>query len=192
LQKQYLYSAIGAEVSTKTASYNTIGPYNDTISKRTVTVWIDHGLGPYTRDYNYMILPNVNIESISDLIKRYENEQIFSCISNKDYIHGTAWPILQRASFVLWNNMTSNFSCESSLFTLNVHLKDAGVYLFNETTSHFSITISHPNRINDTITINIDRIGYGQECIPLSNNTTNVSIKLPSSKELLGSSIIVT
>ncbi|CAF3794056.1 unnamed protein product [Adineta steineri] len=192
LQKQYLYSTIGAEVSTKTASYNTIGPYNDTVTKRTVTVWIDHGLGPYTRDYNYMILPNVNIESISDLIKRYENEQIFSCISNKDYIHGTAWPILQRASFVLWNNMTSNFSCESPFFSLNVHLKDAGVYLFNETTSHFSITISHPSRINDIIIINIDRIGYGQECIPLSNNTTNVSIKLPSSKELLGSSIIVT
>jgi hypothetical protein len=192
LQKQGLYSTLGAEVSTKTASYNTIGPYNDTITKRTVTVWIDHGLGPYTRDYNYIILPNVNVESVPELIKRYENEEIFSCISNNDLFHGMAWSTLQCASFVLWNNMATTFSCQNSFFKINVRLSDAAAYLFNETTTHFSITVSHPTRINGTVTINIDRIGTGQGCVSLSDNTTDVTIALPSSNQLLGASVTVT
>jgi hypothetical protein len=46
-----------------------------------LTLWIDHGLGPFTLDYRYIIVPNVNVESMPSLIKRYDEEQIFSCVS---------------------------------------------------------------------------------------------------------------
>jgi chondroitin AC lyase len=192
LQTQELYSAVGAEVSTKTASYNTIGPYNNTVTARTVTVWIDHGLGPYMRDYSYIVLPNVSVTSMPELIKRYDNEQIFSCLLNNDLFHGVAWPTLQRASFVLWDNATRTFSCQSSSFKINARLTDAGVYLFNETTTDFSVTVSHPTRINGTVTITVDRVGFGQGCTALSDSTTNVTIVLPSSSQFLGSSVTVT
>ena len=192
LQTQGLYSSIGAEVSTKTASYSVIGPYNETITRRTVTVWIDHGLGPYTRDYSYIVIPNVNVESMPEVIKRYDNEQVFSCISNNDLFHGIAWPTLQRASFVLWDNMTTTFSCQSSVFKINARLNDAAAYLFNETATEFSITVSHPTEINRNVTINIDRIGYGDECVTMSGGTTDVTIALPSSPQLLGASVTVT
>ena len=52
--------SLGVEVGTKTGNYDTIGPYNYTVTARMLTIWIDHGLGPYTLDYNYMILPNVS------------------------------------------------------------------------------------------------------------------------------------
>ncbi|CAF0995050.1 unnamed protein product [Rotaria sordida] len=103
------------EVSTKTTSYNTIGPYNDTLTRRT-----------------------------------------------------------------------------NSFFQINIRLNDADAYLFNETATDFSITVSHPTRINDNVTINIDRIGYGQRCIVVSNSTTNVTIVLPSSYQLLGALVTVT
>jgi chondroitin AC lyase len=192
LQTQGLYSAIGAEVSTKTASYNTIGPYNNTVTGRTVTVWIDHGLGPYTRDYSYMILPNVSLTSMPDLIQHYDNEHLFSCISNNDLFHGIAWPTLQRASFVLWKNITTTFSCQSPSFKINAQFNDDGVYLFNETATDFSVTVSHPIRINDTVRITVDRIGFGQGCAALSDSTTEVTIALPSSPQMLGSSVTVT
>jgi chondroitin AC lyase len=192
LQTQGLYSAIGAEVSTKTASYNTIGPYNDTVTKRTVTVWIDHGLGPYTRDYSYIILPNVSVTSMPELIKRYDNEHLFSCISNSDLFHGVAWPTLQRTSFVLWNNIPTTFSCQSPSFKINAELSDDGVYLFNETATDFSVTVSHPTRINSTVTITVDRVGLGQRCVASSGSKTDVTIALPSSPQLLGSSVTVT
>jgi hypothetical protein len=192
LQTQGLYSAIGAEVSTKTASFNVIGPYNNTVTGRTVTVWIDHGLGPYTRDYSYMIVPNVNVESMPEVIKRYDNEQIFSCISNNALFQGVAWPSLQRASFVLWNNMTTTFSCQSPSFKITAQLSDDGIYLFNETATDFSVTVSHPTRINGNVTIIIDRVGFGQGCAALSGFTTDVTISLPSANQLLGSSVTVT
>ncbi|CAF3381979.1 unnamed protein product [Rotaria sp. Silwood1] len=192
LQIQGFYSTLGAEVSTKTASYNTIGPYNDTITRRTVTVWLDYGIGPYTRNYSYIILPNVNVEFMPELIKRYNNDHIFSCISNNEFFHGMAWSTMQRASFVLWNNITTIFSCQNSFFKINIRLNDAGAYLFNETSTDFSVTVSHPTRINGTITINIDRIGYGQGCIVVSDSTTNVTITLPSSYQHLGASVTVT
>jgi hypothetical protein len=56
-------------------------------------------------------------------------------------------------------------SCQSSFFKINGRLNDAAVYLFNETSTEFSITVSHPIRINSTVTINIDRTEYGQGCV---------------------------
>ncbi|UJR35046.1 hypothetical protein I4U23_027822 [Adineta vaga] len=161
LQNQGLYSHIGAEISTKTASYSTIGPYNDTVTKRTATVWIDHGIGPYTRDYNYMILPNIDLQTLPDRIKRYETEEIFSCISTNNLFHAIAWPTLKRASFVVWNDLSTKFS------------------------------FSHPTRVNGSITINLDRIGYGSNCVRQSDNTTNIQIDLPTSTQYLGSSVTV-
>ncbi|CAF0935872.1 unnamed protein product [Rotaria sordida] len=96
------------------------------------------------------------------------------------------------ASFVLWNNITTIFSCQNSFFQINIRLNDDDAYLFNETATDFSITVSHPTRINDNVTINIDRIGYGQRCIVVSNSTTNVTIVLPSSYQLLGALVTVT
>jgi chondroitin AC lyase len=192
LQTQGLYSALGAEVSTKTAPYSTIGPYSGSVTGRTATVWIDHGLGPYTRDYSYMILPNVSVESMPELIKRYDNEQLFSCISNNEFVQGIAWPTLQRASFVSWNDETTTFSCQSSSFKLSARLRDAGLYLFNETTTDFSVTVSHPTRIGGNVTINVDRVGLGQGCASLSSTNTDVTIDLPSDKQYLGASVTVT
>ena len=104
-----------------------------------LTIWIDHGLGPYTLDYNYMILPNVSLESMPALIKQYDEEQVFSCISTNNLFHGTMWPSLKRASFVLWDNITTTFSCKSPLFEINIELSDAGAYLFSETETDFTI-----------------------------------------------------
>ncbi|CAF1004732.1 unnamed protein product [Adineta ricciae] len=192
-QNQGLYSHIGAEISTKTAPYSTIGPYNGTVTKRTATVWIDHGMGPYIRDYNYMILPNIDLESVLTRIELYKTDQIFTCISTNPLVHGIAWSTLHRASFVVWNDLPTKFSCQNSLFTLNIRLNSSsGVYLFNETSTDFSITVSHPIHVNSSITINLDRIGYGPNCICQSDNTTDVSIDLPSSGQFLGSSITVT
>ncbi|CAF4176182.1 unnamed protein product [Rotaria sp. Silwood2] len=172
--------------------YSTLGAENDTITRRTVTVWLDHGLGPYTCNYSYIILPNINVEFMPELIKRYNNDHVFSCISNNEFFHGMAWSTMQRASFVLWNNVTTIFSCQNSFFKINIRVNDAGAYLFNETATDFSITVSHPTRINGTVTINIDRIGYGQGCIVVSDSTTNVAIALPSSYQFLGASVTVT
>ena len=192
LQTQQLYAALGAEVSTKTASYDIIGPMNDTVTARTVTVWIDHGVGPYTRDYSYMIVPNVSMQSIPEIIQHYESESIFSCLSNNDLVQGVAWPSLQRASFVLWNNISSTFSCQSSSFKFSANLQHEGFYLFNETSSEFSVTASHPIRINSTVTVNVDRVGFGPGCEALSSSTTDVTIALPSVAQYQGSSVTVT
>ncbi|CAF4486605.1 unnamed protein product [Rotaria socialis] len=167
LASRLLTTALGVEISTKTASYNTIGPYNDKLTSRTV-------------------------QSMPELIKRYNDDEIFSCISNQDLFHAMAWLTLRRVSFVLRNNTTTVFSSQNSFFKINARLNDAGAYLFNEATNDFSATVSHPTRINRIVTINIDRIGYGQGCIVLSDLTTNVMIALPSSDPLLGASVTVT
>ncbi|CAF4675029.1 unnamed protein product [Rotaria socialis] len=192
LASRLLTTALGVEISTKTASYNTIGPYNDKLTSRTVAIWLDHGLGPYTRNYSYIILSNVKVQSMPELIKRYNDDEIFSCISNQDLFHAMAWLTLRRVSFVLRNNTTTMFSSQNSFFKINARLNDAGAYLFNEATNDLSATVSHPTRINRIVTINIDRIGYGQGCIVLSDLTTNVMIALPSSDPLLGASVTVT
>jgi hypothetical protein len=139
-----------------------------------------------------MILPNVSVESMPELIKRYDNEQLFSCISNNEFVQGIAWPTLQRASFVSWNDETTTFSCQSSSFKLSARLRDAGLYLFNETTTDFSVTVSHPTRIGGNVTINVDRVGLGQGCASLSSTNTDVTIDLPSDKQYLGASVTVT
>ncbi|CAM4864767.1 unnamed protein product [Rotaria socialis] len=192
LASRLLTTALGVEISTKTASYNTIGPYNDKLTSRTVAIWLDHGLGPYTRNYSYIILSNVKVQSMPELIKRYNDDEIFSCISNQDLFHAMAWLTLRRVSFVLRNNTTTMFSSQNSFFKINTRLNDAGAYLFNEATNDLSATLSHPTRINRIVTINIDRIGYGQGCIVLSDLATNVMIALPSSDPLLGASVTVT
>jgi hypothetical protein len=51
-------------------------------------------------------------------------------------------------------------------------LNDEAGYLFNETATEFSVTASHRTHVNGIVTINIDRIGYGQGCTMLSNITT--------------------
>jgi hypothetical protein len=139
-----------------------------------------------------MILPNVNVQSMPDIIQRYDNENIFSCLSNNDRFHGVAWPSLQRASFVLWDNISTTFSCQSSSFKLTAQLQNAGLYLFNETSTDFSVTVSHPTRINDNVTITVDRVGFGPGCKALSDFTTDVTIALPSITLYQGSSVTVT
>ncbi len=69
LQSQQQYASIGIELETKTGNYDTIGPFNSTVTARVLTIWINHGVGPYTLDYNYMILPNISRESVPVVIK---------------------------------------------------------------------------------------------------------------------------
>lgn len=139
-----------------------------------------------------MILLNISLESVPIIIKQYEEELVFSCISTNNFLHGIMWPSLKRASFILWDNITTIFSCQSSLFEINIQLNEAGAYLFSETDSDFTVTASHPMRINSSIEVIVDRVGYGQGCAILSDmneSEANVTLTLPSSPELSGASV---
>jgi len=160
-----------------------------------LTAWINHGTGPFTLDYQYMILPSVPVASMSELIKQYEDEQVFSCISTNNHFQGTAWPTVKRASFVLWDNTTTSFTCNSESFQLTIKLTDTGLYLFSETTTDFSITASHPTRVNGSITVTVNRSGSGEGCTmqsDLNASTTKIELMLPTSNQLLGQSVTVT
>jgi chondroitin AC lyase len=192
LQGQQLYSSVGIDVGIKTGNFITIGAYNYTVTARTLTIWLDHGQGPYTLDYRYMILPNVSLESMPTVIQQYDDEQIFSCISTNNLFHGTIWPSLKRASFVLWDNITATFSCKSPLFEINIQLSNAGAYLFSETDTDFTITASQPLRVNGSIKVTVDRVGYGEGCTVSSDSDasmTDVTVMLPLLPELLGASV---
>jgi hypothetical protein len=105
------------------------------------------------------------------------------------------WPTLKRVSFVLWDNVTTTFSCKSPLFEINVQLSDAGAFLFSESNTDFTVTTSHPMRVNGIVKITVDRVGYGKGCTVSSNvdaTTTNMILMLPSSSQLLGESVNVT
>ncbi|UJR17812.1 hypothetical protein I4U23_004711 [Adineta vaga] len=188
LQNQGLYASVGINFGIKTGNFDTIGAYNYTVTARTVTIWLDHGQGPYTLDYRYMILPNVSLALMPTVIKQYNDQQVFSCISTNHLFHGTMWPSLKRASFVLWANVNTSFSCKSSLFEINIQLSHAGAYLFSETNVDFTITASHPLQVNGTLRVIVDRVGYGQGCAS-DATTTNVSLMLPLSSQLLGASV---
>jgi hypothetical protein len=143
-----------------------------------------------------MILPNISVEAIPRLIKQYEEEQVFTCVSTTNLFHGTMWPTLKRASFVLWDNVTTTFSCKSPTFEVNIQVNDAGAYIFSETETDFTLTASHPLRWNTTINVIVDRIGHGQGCGASSSymdaTGTNMTLILPSSSQLLGASMNVT
>jgi hypothetical protein len=160
-----------------------------------VTIAINHGLGPYTLDYNYMILPNVSLESVPALIKQYDEEKVFSCISNNNLFHGTVWPSLKRASFVLWDDITTTFSCKSSLFAINIELSNAGAYLFSESATDFTVTASHPIHVGGNVKVTVDRVGSGEGCTASWNDnpqTTDVTVGLPPDGQFLGASVSVT
>jgi hypothetical protein len=179
----------------KTGNYLSIGPYNSTVTVRIVTISINHGLGPYTLDYNYMILPNVSLESIPAIIKQYNEEQVFSCISTNHLFHGTLWPSLKRASFVLWDDITTTFSCKSPLFEINIELSASGAYLFSESATDFTVTASHPIRVGDNVKVIVDRVGTGEGCTSsLDDNaqTTVVTVTLPPGGQFLGAWVNVT
>jgi hypothetical protein len=192
LQGQGLYSAVGIDFGNKTGNFITIGASNHIVTARTLTIWLDHGRGPYVLDYRFMILPNVSLESMPKVIQQYNEEQVFSCISTNNLFHGTVWPSLKRASFVLWNNSATTFSCKSPLFEINIELSDAGAYLFSETENDFTITASQPLRVNGSVKVTVDRVGYGEGCTVSSDSDasmTNVVVTLPSSDQLLGASV---
>ena len=160
-----------------------------------LTLWTDHGVGPFPLDYNYMILPNASLESMPALMKQYSEEQVFSCMSTNNLFHGTMWPSLKRASFVLWDHITTTFSCKSSFFAINVQLSDAGAYIFSETATDFTVTASHPMRMNGTVKVTVDRVGYGEGCALSSDidaTTSNVVLTLPASSQLVGASVNIT
>jgi chondroitin AC lyase len=195
LPLQQQYDSVGVQVGVKTGNYDAIGPFNSTVTARMVTLSINHGLGPYTLDYNYMIVPNVSLESMPSLIQKYNEEQVFACISTNGVFHGTMWPTLKRAAFVLWDNATTTFSCKSPTFNLNIELSDAGAYLYRESETDFTVTASHPTRVHGNVKITVDRVGHGEGCTVSSNIdaiTTNVVLTLPLLPEYLGASVDVT
>jgi len=195
LQNQQQYTSLGIDLGVKTGNYQSIGPFNDTVTARVLTIWINHGRGPYTLDYNYMVLPDVSLQSIPARIKQYNEEQIFSCQSTNQQFHGVMWPTLKRASFVLWNDIATTFSCNSSIFEITIELSDAGAYLYSENTNSFTITASHPTRSGGNVKVNVNRVGSGEGCRTSWNDnaqTTDVTLSLPSSKDFLGASVNVT
>jgi hypothetical protein len=142
-----------------------------------------------------MIVPNVSLESMPSLIQKYNEEQLFACISTNGVFHGTMWPTLKRAAFVLWDNATTTFSCKSPTFNLNIELSDAGAYLYRESETDFTVTASHPTRVHGNVKITVDRVGHGEGCTVSSNIdaiTTNVVLTLPLLPEYLGASVDVT
>ncbi len=105
------------------------------------------------------------------------------------------WPRLKRAAFVLWDNTTTTFSCQSPLFEINIELSNAGAYLFSESTNDFTVTASHPTRVGGNVKVTVDRVGSGEGCTTSSGvnaQTTGVTLALPSSSNYLGASVNVT
>jgi chondroitin AC lyase len=195
LQLQQQYDSLGIQVGVKSGNYDEIGVFKLNVTARMLTLYINHGVGPYTLDYNYMILPNVSLESMPTLIKQYDEEQVFACTSTNSVFHGTMWPTLKRAAFVLWDNITTTFSCKSPIFEINITLSDAGAYLFSETGTDFTLTASHPMRVNGTLNVIVDRVGNGEGCALSSGidaTRTNVTLMLPSSSEYVGAPVNVT
>jgi hypothetical protein len=72
-----------------------------------------------------MIQPNVTLESMPVLIRKYEEEQMFASVSTDSVFHGTMWPTLEQATFVLWIIRITTFSCKSLTFNLNITLTNA-------------------------------------------------------------------
>ena len=191
LQLQQKYDSIGVRVGIANGNYDTINIYNYSVSARMLTLWIDHGHGPYTLDYYYMIVPNVSLESMPSLIKQYDEEQVFACTSTNNEFHGSMWPKLRRASFVLWADVSTTFSCKSASFEVTIEVNAAGAYLFSESDVDFTLTASHPIRVQDTLKVTVDRVGHGDGC-SASSSTTTVIVTLPSSPEFLGASTHTT
>lgn len=105
------------------------------------------------------------------------------------------WPRLQRASFVLWENTTATFSCKSALFEINIEVSDAGAYIYSENATDFSVTVSHPMRLNGKMNVRVNRVGSGEGCASskdMDASSTDVTLTLPSSFELLGASVGVS
>ncbi|UJR38526.1 hypothetical protein I4U23_031194 [Adineta vaga] len=153
LQTQGQYFELEIKLSIKKNNYNTLA-------------WINHGIGPYILDYQYIIVPSVSVDAMSELVKHYNQEQIFSCISTNNLFHGTAWPTVKRTSFVLWDNTTTSFTCNSQVFQLTTQVNDA-------------VAASHPTRVNGTLTIIVNRLGFGEGCVMQS--APNASITWPIS-----------
>ena len=176
LQLQRQYTSVEVQVGMKTGDFRSIGPY--------------------TLDYNYMVLPNVSLESMPRLIKQYDEEQVFACMSNNDNLQGTMWPSLKRASFVLWEDNVTTFSCKSPMFEINIQISRSGIYIFSETATDFTLTASHYKRYNITINAIIDRVGFGEGCSTLSSSMdatqTNRTTRLPPTRDWLGASVNVT
>ena len=195
LPLQQSYESVGVQVGEKTGNYNEIGPYNMSVTARMTTLYINHGHGPFSLNYNYMIVPNVSIQAMPTLIKQYNDEKVFSCISTNGLFHGTMWPSQRRAAFVLWDNVTTRFDCKSDTFSLDIEVSDAGAYLYSETDDTFTLTASHPMRTNGTLTLTVGQHAEGEGCEIISDNhprTTRVVFTLPSLPEHQGSSVQVT
>jgi chondroitin AC lyase len=195
LQLQQQYDSLVVQVGIKTGDFNSIGPASFLVTERMLTLAINHGVGPYTLDYNYIILPNVSLESMPRVIKQYNEEQVFGCISTNNLFHGTMWPSLKRASFVLWDDNVTTFSCKSPLFEINIQLKHSGAYLFSETNKDFTLTVSHYKRWNVTVNAIVDRVGHGEGCSISSYidaTATNMTVMLPPTRAWLGASVNVT
>jgi hypothetical protein len=74
-------------------------------------------------------------------------------------------------------------------------LSDASVFLYSETERDFTLTVSHPMRVNSNMMVTVDRVGHGEGCIVSSNidaTTTNMTLMLPSLPEYLDESVNIT
>jgi len=131
------------------------------------------------------------------LVKKYDEEGVFTCIAinGNTSSHGTVWPSLKRATFVAFNNYSTSFQCKTRTFSLNITVAYSGLYMFSETESDFTITVSHPIRIKGHLNVTVDREGYGTDCgMVIEGDTprTNVTLYLPTDNVYLGQSVNVT
>jgi chondroitin AC lyase len=195
LQLQEKYASLVVQIGVKTGNYKSISDSDFTVTARMLTLAIDHGVGPYSLNYNYIVVPNVSFDSMPRLIEQYEEIQVFACMSTSSTFHGTMWPTLKRASFVLWSDSATIFSCKSPIFEINIQLSHSGAYVFSETETDFTLTISNPIHWNITLNAVVDRVGYGQGCAASSYmdaTATNMTVMLPPIRALLDTAVNVT
>ena len=75
--------------------------------------------------------------------------------------------------------MTTTFSCKSPLFEISLELTNACVYLFSETDTDFTLSVSRLVRVNETMKVSLARVEYGEGCIVSSNmNSSQTDIVL--------------
>lgn len=88
------------------------------------------------------------------------------------------------------------FSWKSPPFDIYIQLSRSGTYIFSETTTDFTLTASHYKCYHNTVNAIVDRVGHGEGCSTTSSyidaTQTNMTTRLPSTRERLGASVNVT
>ena len=182
---------VGADIGQKEGNFISIGPNNQTVSKRTVTSWISHGKGRFRNQTSqYSVLPNVTAEQMRAAVQRLQAE--VACVINAPLLHGLAVPSMRRAWLVVYPGLNGTFACDNASGGWNLTMAaSAGLYLFEETDSNFTVTASIPYvGVSRAAQVRVNRRGSGAGCTSMGGETM---VSIPwATGQLLGKSVQVT